>query len=387
MVEKKEYIAKTLMGLEEVLAEEIKDLGGEQVEILKRAVKFTAAKKDFYKANMWLRTALKILLPIKKFTIRDEDDLYLQIKKIRWEDYFSVDNTFAIDAVTNNSPIPHSKYAALRTKDAIVDRFRDKFGKRPSIDRDFPDLQINLHIYKNQATLSLDACGTPLSKRGYRAGSQHVAPINEVLAAGLVLLSGWKGETPLIDPFCGSGTILIEAAMIAHDIPPNFLRENYCFMNWRNFDEDLWDQIVDEADDIKIKKGIEITGYDISSRVTRQAMKNSVNSAVPAGLIKIDQRDFTQDWKPEKAGTIITNPPYGERIDTREMRELYNIIGSRLKQDFEGFNAWIISGSPEGMKSIGLRPAKKIPMLNGAIECKYQKFEMYRGSKKAKHQA
>lgn len=386
-MEKKEYIAKTLFGLEEVLAQEIKEIGGEDITILKRAVKFKADQRVFYKANMWLRTAISLLLPIKQFVCRNEDELYREIKKVKWEDYFSVDQTFSITGTVNNSSISHSKYAALKTKDAIVDRFRDRFRSRPSVDKFSPDLKINLHISKDNATLSLDSSGEPLSRRGYRADSLHIAPLNEVLAAGMILMTGWKGETPLIDPFCGSGTIPIEAAMIAHGIPPHLVREDYCFKNWNDFSEEIWEEVQDEADDIKLKKGVKIYGFDLSEKNVRQAVKNSVKSVVPAGLIEFEGRDFSHGWKPEEPGIIITNPPYGERIDKYEVVELYSIIGNRLKQDFEGFNAWILTSSVTGMKSIGLRPAKKIPLMNGALECKFQKYEMYRGSKKAKHQA
>ena len=383
-MEKKVYIAKTLFGLENVLAQEIEEIGGENIEVLNRAVKFKASQKVFYKANMWLRTAISLLLPIKNFPARNEDELYREIKKIRWEDYFTVDQTFSITGTVSNSRISHSKYAALKTKDAIVDRFREKYRKRPSVEKYTPDLKVNLHIYKDQATLSLDSSGEPLSRRGYRADSIHVAPLNEVLAAGMILMTGWKGETPLIDPFCGSGTIPIEAAMIAHGIPPNLVRTNYCFMNWNDFSEEIWEEVQDEADDIKLKKGVEIFGFDLSERNVRQAVKNSMNSVVPAGLIQFEARDFSHGWKPEKSGTIITNPPYGERIDRHDVIELYSMIGDRLKQDFEGFNAWILTSSVLGMKNVGLRTARKIHLLNGALECKFLKYEMYRGTKKNK---
>ena len=368
------------MGLENVLAKELIDIGATDIEILKRAVGFKGTNALIYKANYLCRTALRILKPIANFEVNDEDELYEQIGKILWWEYMNVEDTFAVDSVVSYSNLNHSKYVALKTKDAIVDQFRNKYKKRPSIDTENPVLRINIHIFRNNCTVSLDSSGDSLHKRGYRK-SGGLAPINEVLSAGLILLSGWKKDCNFIDPMCGSGTILIEAALYANNIPSGYYRKNFAFEKWKDFDKYVWEQIKKEVllkeDEFKYK----IIGTDIS----KYAIKNAIENIRFAKLhkdIELNSDSIEYFNPPEGQGIMITNPPYGERLNTDNIIELYKLIGDTLKNKYTGYTAWIISGDLNALKFIGLRPSRKIQVYNGKLECKFAKFEIYKGSKK-----
>ncbi len=378
--------AKTQFGLEELLVDELKKLGASNIEKHNRAVSFEGDKGFMYKANLCLRTALRILKPIKTFNIVNEEGLYREIGKINWEDYMGVDDTLAIDCALNSDYFTHSQFMAQKAKDAVVDQFRNKYGKRPSVDLEHPKLRINLHIFKNTCTVSLDSSGESLHKRGYR-DQTNLAPINEVLAAGLVLLSGWDKRTPLLDPMCGSGTILIEAAMIANNIPAGYFRKGFGFEHWRDYDAGLWDTIFNAAIDKISEEHLQITGVDISSNVARIAGDNILHAKVE-DTVKVFCSSF-QDFEPWEHITkttgrpiIIMNPPYGERLDTDNITELYKSIGDTLKKKYAGCDAWIITSNPEAMKSIGLHGTRKITLYNGPLECKFLKFSMYDGTKK-----
>jgi putative N6-adenine-specific DNA methylase len=378
--------AKTLFGLEDLLVEELKKLGAGEIEKHNRAVSFSGDKGFMYKANLCLRTALRILKPIKTFNIVNEEGLYREIGKIDWEEYMTVEETLAIDCALNSDFFTHSQFMAQKAKDAIVDQFRTKYDKRPSVDLDNPSLRINLHIFKNSCTVSLDSSGESLHKRGYR-DETNKAPMNEVLAAGLIQLTGWDRRAPLIDPMCGSGTILIEAAMLASNIPPGYFRKKFGFEQWKDYDQALWDKIFQASIDKISEEDIQLTGVEISRNVARIA-KDNIRNAKVEDIVKVFSTDFKdfEPWEHIKKGVarpiLIMNPPYGERMDQDNIAELYKGIGDTLKKKYAGCDVWLITSNPEGMKNVGLHATRKIMIFNGALECRFLKFSMYEGTKK-----
>ncbi len=378
-------LAKTMHGLEPILARELRNLGAMHVKEGVRNVTFEGDTGFMYKANMALRTAIRILKPYKTFKVNDEHDLYRQIKRINWEDFLSIDKTFSINSTVSSDNFTHSHYVSLKTKDAIADYFREKYDKRPSVDLDHPDLAINIHIQKDTCTVSFDSSGESLHKRGYRA-STNIAPINEVLAAGLVLLSGYDGTQHLIDPMCGSGTILIEAAMIAVNIPPNLKRSEFAFEHWDDFDADLFDKIQDSLVSKIRETDAKIIGFDKAPSAIRKAQENIENIDL-ADFISIENQDFFKSENPVEGKTIVLfNPPYGERLEV-DIPVFYGKIGDTLKQSYEGVDAWLITSDfQHGLKKVGLRTSRKIQLYNGALECRFVKYEMYRGSKKTSKQ-
>ena len=379
-----ELIVKTFHGLEEVLAEELRQLGAANPKPLKRAVAVEGDLELMYKANLHLRTALRVLRTIHKFRARNEDELYRNIYQYNWGQWMGVNQTLAIDPVVSSEHFRHSRYVALKVKDAIVDQFRKKTGRRPSVDTQNPDLRINVHVWDQEFTLSLDSSGDSLHKRGYRARG-HRAPLNEALAAGMILLSEWDGKKPLIDPMCGSGTIPMEAAMISAGFAPGLKRKGYGFMDWKDYDPDLWKRLYTQA---IVKAGepmAEILASDISGRAMEPAQE-AVDRFKFNQHIRLMTRSF-QDVKPKsEEGILFMNPPYGERLLERDLFAMYKMIGDHLKTNFSGFDAWILSSNLSALKHVGLRPSRKITLFNGPLECKFQKFSMYRGSKKARFQ-
>ncbi len=373
-------IAKTFFGLESVLAEELASIGATEIESVNRAVSFEGDLGIMYKANYLCYTAIRILKPIAAFTVQNEDELYNELLNIEWWNYMDVDQTLAIDAVVNKSNITHSKSAALRSKEAIVESFRNKINKRPSVDVENPDLRINIHIFKENCSVSLDSSGTSLHKRAYRSQVDK-APLNEVLAAGLIKLSGWQGKTDLIDPMCGSGTLLIEAAMQAYGIPAGYYRDYFGFMGWKDFDQKLWEKVRDESLDLQKEPECKILGVDHSFKAVSIAKEN-IKSARFHKDIELRHTSFEELKTPFKNGTIITNPPYGERLEESDIIALYKMIGDQLKTKYGGYTAWVLSGNLDALKFVGLRPSKKITVFNGAIECRFAKFEVYEGSRK-----
>jgi len=370
---------KTQFGLEPVLAAELKDLGAPDVEILNRAVQFTGDQELLYKCNLHLRTALRVLKPIATFEARDERQLYERVRDIRWSQYLTPGHTFAIDGTSHSEVFTHSKFIALKTKDAIADQFRDRYGKRPSVDTNDPDLRINLHIFDRTCTLSLDSSGQHLDRRGYRLARTE-APINEVLAAGIILMTGWDGTGDFIDPLCGSGTFPIEAALLARRIPPGRGR-SFIFEKWRDFDAALWNKIKLEAEEqIRPFEG-KILARDLDADALEMAVENAKRAGV-ADLIDFKKEDFLQSGAAGDSGTVVMNPPYGERLEIEGLREFYGEIGTRLKHHYPGYDAWIISSNIQALKSVGLRPSRKIPLYNGSLECRLHKFELYQGSRK-----
>ena len=371
-------VAKTFAGLENILADEIKALGGESVSVERRAVSFVGDQALMYKANFHLRTALKILKPIAEFEVTNRDELYDHAKKIAWNKYLALGKSFAIDSTVQSEMFVNTMYASLKVKDAIVDQFREATGKRPSVNPENPDVRINIYLMGNHCILSLDSSGESLHKRGYRVG-QGDAPINEVLAAGMILLTGWHGEKDFIDPMCGSGTLLIEAALIAKGIPPGMYRKSFGFELWPDFNEALFTEICNG--DYEKENGCKIIGSDISIKDIAIARAN-IKSASLSKVIDLETADFIKLEAPSSSGIIITNPPYGERMKPQSIIELYAAIGNTLKNRFTGYEAWIISSSLDGLKSVGLKPAKKIDLFNGALACSYRCYELFQGSHK-----
>lgn len=382
-MEKFEIIATTLFGLEEVLAAELRDLGAEDVEVLSRAVSYQGDKAMLYKSNLLLRTAVKILLPIKSFNAANEQQLYDKIQTIDWEEYFSYNKTFAIDASVYSEVFTHSKYVALKTKDAIADQFRERHGIRPSVDTENPDLRINIHIHDRDVFVSIDSSGASLSKRNYKQ-LQTEAPISEVLAAGIIYLSGWDKKSDFIDPMCGSGTIPIEAAMIACNIPAGRNR-NFGFESWLDFEPELWENVKNEAEKGVLSPDIKVFAQDIDNKSIDVAIANAKRAGVK-GLITFDRADFFNSSHNCDKGVVVINPPYGERLQIDEITNFYKEMGSRLKHFYQGCDAWIISANYDALKNFGLRPSRKIKLYNGSLECRLQKFELYRGSKRDKYQ-
>jgi Predicted N6-adenine-specific DNA methylase len=372
-------IAKTMAELEDVLAEELIGLGANDVEIGTRMVSFTGNKALMYKANLHCRTALRILKPIYTFKAENADQVYEAIKQLDWEEYLSLDNTFSIDAVVFSHIFHHSKFVAYRVKDAIADWFTEKYDKRPSVGVTNPDLVFNIHIAHNKCTLSLDSSGESLHKRGYRV-EQTEAPLSEVLAAGMILKSGWRGESTFIDPMCGSGTLLIEAAMIALGTPPGIHRQHFAFEKWNDFDEDLFSEIYNDDSTAREFKH-RIIGSDISPKAIAITEKNIKNAGLKK-YIDLSVLPFQQYIEaPASEGVLMTNPPYGERLKVDELETLYAMIGERLKHVFTGYTAYVLSYRKESFDAIGLKHSNRFFLYNGALECEMREYEIFSGKR------
>ena len=377
-MDSEKFVAKTYAGMEEILKEELTALGATNCQIGTRAVEFEGDMAMMYRANYFCRYALRILWQVHEFTFRDNKQFYEQIFKFPAERLMDADNTLAFSVTMSGSMFRTPLFAAQLAKDAVCDRFRDKFDQRPSVDKESPDVQFHLHIYNNHAALFLDSSGESLHKRGYRV-STHPAQISEVVAAAMVKLSGWHGECDLIDPMCGSGTILIEAAMQALNIPAGFFREHYGFERWKNFDRRLWQRVTDEAD-IHDDVPVNFYGSDISARFLGMAEAN-VKAARLSDFIRLFRKAM-RDTQPKRTpATLIFNPPYGERLDMEEIDNFYKEIGDTLKQNYAGCTAFLISSNMQAIKHIGLHPSKKTPLYNGALECKFLRYDLYAGKR------
>ena len=373
-------LAKTFFGFEEILAKELKQLGAQEVEIGNRAVSFVGDKGFMYKANLCLRTALKILKPIHTATIQSDQDLYQLFYDFPWTEYLDVDSKFVIDSVVYGEIFTHSQYASQKAKDGLVDQFRDQFEARPSVEMNRPDLRINLHIQNDQCTISLDSSGASLHHRGYRTAT-NIAPLNEVLAAGLIQLSGWQGNTDFYDPMCGSGTIIIEAALFACNIPVNINRKSFAFEKWQDWDESLFETIKNSQLKKISNPAIQIKGSDKAPSAIEKALQN-VENANLSDFISLEEKDFFQVEKETKGPLhLLTNPPYGERLEG-DMNMLYQGIGDAFKQSFPNTQAWMISSNMEALKFVGLRPSRKIKLFNGKLESRLLLYPIYEGTKR-----
>ncbi len=378
-----EIIAKTFSGLENLLFDEIKEAGGKNLKLIKRGVSFEGDEEVLYRCLLSLRTVLRLLVPVFSFKAHTEKDLYFKVKKLPWENFLELEQTFAIDCVANSRVFNHSKFVSLRVKDAICDRFRDNNdNKRPDVNVRNPDLPINVHISDLDVTILLDVSGFSLHQRGYRT-SEHRAPLNEALAAGVLMLSGWDKKTDLFDPMCGSGTILIEAAMIAQNIAPRlFSTKKFALEKWDNFDTQLWKSIKKELKQDIEPTSVKIFGADISPKYIQMARFAAKDGAVD-DIVSVEHADFFKTKNKLTEGFILSNPPYGERLEEDDIISFYKEIGNTLKREYRGFEAWILSSNFLALKFVGLKPSKKIPLKNGPLDVKLQKYEMYDGSKKA----
>ena len=377
-------LAKTFKGLEEVLAQELIELGANDVLIERRAVSFSGDKALLYRANFSLRTALRILVPIVTFKAKDTDGLYEQLKRINWSKYMTAENTFAIDATVYSEVFRNSRFVTYRVKDAIVDYWMEKAHKRPNVQVQEPDIQLNVHISAEQVTVSLDSSGESLHKRGYRVATTE-APINEVLAAGLLRMAGWKGQSDFYDPMCGSGTFVVEAALMARNIAPGVFRKGFAFEKWPDFDADLWNEIYND-DSAEREFTHTIYGSDASFYAVQQAAKNVKSAGVQKDVVLRQVRlEELKDLQTEGA-LVMINPPYGERLaSNKDMEELYGKIGTALKHQFAGATAWIISSNTAAMKCIGLKPSKKMRLLNGELDCQFNQYELFQGKRNEAH--
>jgi len=374
------FVAKTLYGLEKVLFQELISLGALNVHTANRAVMFEGDMSLLYRVNYCSRTALSVLMPIAEFKVRSKDDLYREGSKIGWDQYMDTDSTFSIVPVINSPHFAHTGYPGLILKDTIADTFRNKTGKRPSVDSNDPAILINLHISNDLVTISLDSTVIPLFKRGYRQ-EQAVAPLNEVLAAGILLMSGWNATSILTDPMCGSGTIPIEAGLIACNIPPGKFRKFFGFQRWKDFDEELFGKIKLECNSKIGLSPVKIFGSDISEEALQHSRAN-VEKAGLSEIISLQLSDFKDLKSENEHGLVFLNPPYGQRIKPQEIDNLYSMIGSTLKHNFTGSIAWLITSNKESLKHVGLKPKEKYTLFNGALECMLMKYEMYQGTKK-----
>ena len=371
-----EMIAKTFQGLEQILAEELTALGANNIQVGRRMVSYTGDKELLYRSNFQLRTAIRVLKPIKHFRATSADEVYEAIKAIDWTEYLSNETTFAVDSVVYSTEFRHSKFVAYKVKDAIVDQFREKTGNRPNIRVSNPDLQLHIHIAEYDCTLSLDSSGESLHRRGYRQEAVE-APLNEVLAAGIILMTGWRGETDFIDPMCGSGTLPIEATLIARNMAPGLFRKGYAFEKWSDFDAELFENIYnDDSQERPFEH--HVYGYD-NNRKAVEIATNNVKAAGLTGDITIQFQDFKDFTQPAEKSIMVTNPPYGERIKPEDLLGLYKMIGGQFKHQFVDNEAWVLSYREECFDAIGLKASLKVPLYNGALECEVRKYQMFSG--------
>ncbi|MFA9390281.1 MAG: THUMP domain-containing protein [Prolixibacteraceae bacterium] len=377
-----QMMAKTFDGLEEVLKIELEEIGATIVEVVPRGVKFSGSKEMMYRANFSCRTALRILRIIGDFEVKNANDLYHNVHKMEWENYFDVSQTFNIISTVESEAFNNATFVSLKTKDAILDRFKSKLDKRPFLNTDNPDFKINIHASADAVIISLDSSGESLHKRGYRVG-QNEASISEVLAAGILKIAGWKGQTDFYDTMCGSGTIAIEAALIARNIPPGIFRSGFAFETWKDFDEDLFEAVYN--DDYERPFEHTIYASDISAVSVKVAEKNAKSAGVLKS-IKFSEQDFAQFQPESNEGLLVINPPFGDRKNERMAEQIFNMIGTQLRRKFSGFKTWVYSGSEDGFRSIGLKPTERIPLVNGNLEYSFRLFEVYDGARRGSEQ-
>ena len=376
-----QIVAKTFYGFEDLLVNELKDLGAKNIVKGNRIVKYEGNKELLYNSNVWLRTAISVLMPIQTFKFSDERDFKNKLSYIKFSTYFSVGKTFAVKGAVNSRAFNHSQYPLLLVKDAIADHFRDSFGKRPDVDKLRPNVVFDVHIDQNECTVSLNSSGAPLFQRGYRK-SVGEAPLNEIVAAGLIMMSNWDMKSDLLDPFCGSGTIAIEAALMANKIPALIERKNYSFKHWKDYDVNLWESIQEKLprkpdSDLSLS----IIGSDTDTEMIKAARDNSRMLPIH-NVLSFEAKDFKDQKAPSESGILITNPPYGERLELEEVEPFYKAIGDFFKHNMPGYDCWLISSNFDGLKSIELKPSKKIRVYNGDLECEFRQYKIFAGSMK-----
>ncbi|HQF29213.1 MAG TPA: THUMP domain-containing protein [Bacteroidia bacterium] len=373
-------VVSTYAGLEELLAKELRQLGGRDVEIHTRAVSCVGDKGFMYKVNFCSRLALRVMVSLTSFNIKDGDDLYREVAAIDWTEFMKVSQTFAVRCTLNSELFDTNLYPALKVKDAIADSFRSNGGKRPDVEKENPDLEVMVFINRERCTILLNSSGESLHRRGYRAEVDK-APLSEVLAAGIIMLSGWEPHKPLVDFMCGSGTIPIEAALMAANIPPGTFRKQFAFEKWPDFDEALYKTIREKQIERINDNPVRIYGNEINRFVIAKAEENVRNAGVE-DMVQLSLGDFNDFERPSGNGVVIINPPYGEKLQPEDLEALYKSIGDRFKKHYAGYKAWIFTGSPEGAKAVGLRSNRKIKLFNGPIECRLLGYELFEGSKK-----
>jgi putative N6-adenine-specific DNA methylase len=373
-------VVSTYAGLEELLAKELRQLGGRDVEIHTRAVSCVGDKGFMYKVNFCSRLALRVMVSLTSFNIKDGDDLYREVAAIDWTEFMKVSQTFAVRCTLNSELFDTNLYPALKVKDAIADSFRSNGGKRPDVEKENPDLEVMVFINRDRCTILLNSSGESLHRRGYRAEVDK-APLSEVLAAGIIMLSGWEPHKPLVDFMCGSGTIPIEAALMAANIPPGTFRKQFAFEKWPDFDEALYKTIREKQIERINDNPVRIYGNEINRFVIAKAEENVRNAGVE-DMVQLSLGDFNDFERPSGNGVVIINPPYGEKLQPEDLEALYKSIGDRFKKHYAGYKAWIFTGSPEGAKAVGLRSNRKIKLFNGPIECRLLGYELFEGSKK-----
>jgi len=374
-------VIKTLAGLENVLASELQQLGIQEPEILRRGVQFTGSQQDMYRANMFCRTAISVLREVASFTFETKEDFYRQVSEIQWESYFSVEKTIVISSVVTRCELfTHSLYLSQLTKDALADRYREMFGVRPTVNKDSADIRINVYVNGDKCIISLDSSGEPLFKRGYRRLGGE-APLNEVLAAGLILLSGWDKSSTFVDPMCGSGTFAIEAALMASNTAPGSLGREFSLEHWNDFDKELWIKVLNEAKAQKKALQVPIIASDLNPKAVEIARKNIMDAGL-LGQIKLQRTDFFRLQPPITRGWVLLNPPYGQRLKRDGLTGYYKTIGDTLKTQYSGYKAGIISSDMDSVKSIGLKSLSRTTVYNGALECKFLVFDLFRGTHK-----
>ncbi len=371
------FFATAAKGLEETLEGEFKGLGITNATATSGGVNFSGSRADGYRACLWLRTANRVLEPIATFPCPSTEALYEGVYALNWEDRLTAKMTLAVDANIRDSELTHSRFVALKTKDAIVDKIRDRCGERPNVDPKNPDLKINLHLARNVCTVSLDLAGTGLHRRGYRR-DPTIAPLKETLAAGLVQMTGWDKKSYFVDPMCGSGSLPLEAALIAGRKAPGLLAPDFGFQRWLDFDATIWQQLIQEAEELgrDIPSNL-IFGSDRDKRAVDLARRNADSCGIGAS-VRWSYNDFAKLDPPGDSGTLICNPPYGERLgEVAELEAFYGKIGDTLKQRWKGWTAWVFTGNLELAKRVGLKPSRRIVLFNGPIECRLLKYELY----------
>lgn len=371
------YFATVARGLEEIAAEELKQLGAIAPMAEFTGVRFQGDKSLLYRVNLWARTIFRVLMPIAEIKSYNAQQLHKNVKNFAWEDYLAPHQTFAVNCTGGNQNLNHTHFTALQIKNAIVDRQRQDTGKRSDIEVKNPDILINAHIRENRCILSLDSSGSSLHRRGYRP-IVGTAPLKETLAAALLEIAQWQPDLPFLDPFCGSGTLPIEAALKSLNIAPGLYHQRFGFQSWQDFDRDLWEKLVTEAKESQLSQlTAPIFGSDRDLDVLESARLNADSCGV-GDRISFNQTDLPNLESPADKGIIICNPPYGKRLgDEQELGDLYKLLGDVLKQRFKGWTAYILSGNKALTKQIGLKTSRRIPLYNGSLPCTLLKYELY----------
>lgn len=377
------FFATTSKAMEPLLAQELEALGVQSIKTTVAGVYFQGSFESAYRVCLWSRIANRVLFPIKEFDAHTPEHLYEAVRSIHWLDHLDQKGTLAVDFATNHSAISHSQFGAQKVKDAVVDQLREKTGERPSVNIRTPDVRINVYLNRNRAVLSVDLSGESLHRRGYRQQGNE-APLKENLAAAILAISDWqKVATPgnaFLDPMCGSGTLPIEAAMIASKRAPGLIRNYFGFLKWKKFEPQNWSDLKKEAQELEIKepkKLPKIVGYDRDSRAVTISLEN-IERAGLRGRLHIEKKDLSTCDRIADSGVLAVNPPYGERLgEVEELRPLYRELGDLFKKKFKGWNAFVFTGSPDLAKEVGLKADRRHVLFNGAIECRLLQFSIY----------